>query len=76
MKETWALGHSRHLGTRSLEALRYSKGTWALMHLRHLDTRALEGHLGSRGILFSRLYSNSVGRVIVPSKTIARIATN
>ena len=39
------LGHSRHLGTRALEALGHSKGTWALRysrHSRHLGTLTLK----------------------------------
>ena len=54
-KGTWALGHSKHLGTWALEEFGYLKGTWALGHsrnsgtwpLRHLGTRALERHLST-----------------------------
>ena len=42
-----ALGHSRHLGTWSLEALGHLKSTWVLRHSRHFGTRALERHLGN-----------------------------
>ena len=30
---TQALGHSKHFGTRALEALEHSKSAWALGHL-------------------------------------------
>ena len=54
-KGTWALGHSKQLGTWVLEEFGYLKGTWALGHsrnsgtwpLRHLGTRALERHLST-----------------------------
>ena len=42
-----ALGHSRHLDTRALEALGQSKCTWALSYL---DICALEGHLSTRAL--------------------------
>ena len=52
-----ALGHSKHLGTPTLEALGHSKDTWVLWSSRHLGTRKVFGHLRTRntqGTLFSR----------------------
>ena len=60
LKGTWALEHSRHLGT------------WPL---RHLGTRALERHSGTWDILFSRLaceWSYVMG-VLIPTKHINAI---
>ena len=48
-KGTWALEHSRNLGTWALEALGHSKGTWALGHSRHLGTWPLR-HLGTQAL--------------------------
>ena len=53
LKDTWALGHLRHLGTQALETLRHSRhlSTWILRHLgtrralwalRHASTWSLE----------------------------------
>ena len=42
------LGHSRYLGTRTLEVIGHSKSTMALGHSSHLDTRVL-GDPGTQG---------------------------
>ena len=53
LKDTWALGHLRHLGTQAFETLRHSRhlSTWVLRHLstrralwalRHASTWSLE----------------------------------
>ena len=57
LKDTWALGHLRHLGTQALETLRHSRhlSTWILRHLgtqralwalRHASTWSLEALKG------------------------------
>ena len=45
-----AFGHSRHSGTRTLDALGHSQGTWALNALGHLGTRRALRHSGSRAL--------------------------
>ena len=52
LKVTWALKHSRHLGSWSLKHLRHSA---TRRTLGYSGTRAL-GHLKTRGTLFSRLF--------------------
>ena len=53
LKDTWALRHLRHLGTRALEELEHSKDTWVLEHSRHLGTQAPR-HSGHRTLGQSR----------------------
>ena len=50
-KGTWALEHSRNLGTWALEVLGHSKGTWAL---GHSGTPKALGHLGTQALGHSR----------------------
>ena len=45
---TWALGHLKHLGIRTLRTLGHL-GTWALKAFRHLGTQTIRNleHLGT-----------------------------
>ena len=47
LKDTWAPGHLRHLGTRAFETLRHSRGTLGTQVREHLVTWGTEGTLFS-----------------------------
>ena len=69
---TWALGRSKHLGTRALETLRYSKGTWTLRHsctlIRHFIQQTCNMAVGRSIRKTINFYKKYEIKSILPNK--------